>query len=467
MGIRARLLVAMGYVGLTVVIALAVPLGATLERRARTSLENRNLLRATALAQRFSEWNLTPDGREVTRELLGAAAARYEGRVLFVDARGLIVADSNDAPVGTPYATPGRPEILRALQGSAWSDVRTSRDLGIDLMATAVPVVEEVEGSGQVIILGAIRITQTLRESDAAVRRTVLGLVGLGATALALALGLAWLLADSLARPLRSLAATARRFGAGELGARTGETTTTTEVAEVATAFDAMAGRVERIVRAQREFVADASHQIRTPLTGVKLQLEEALAAARDDAAREPLRAADREIDRLTAILSRLLTKAAGEGRTSDATADLRAVADRAQVRWQSRAERAGTTIVVTGSPASVVADDADLAEICDALLENALGHGAGPIDIRISSDGAIASLVVVDRGRGFDPSQSERLTERFERGEGAGAGGTGLGLAIARELTERWGGRLTLASGTGETTATAAFRVANAEREP
>ena len=102
MGIRARLLVAMGYVGLTVVIALAVPLGATLERRARTSLENRNLLRATALAQRFSEWNLTPDGREVTRELLGAAAARYEGRVLFVDARGLIVADSNDAPVGTP-----------------------------------------------------------------------------------------------------------------------------------------------------------------------------------------------------------------------------------------------------------------------------------------------------------------------------------------------------------------------------
>ena len=220
-------------------------------------------------------------------------------------------------------------------------------------------------------------------------------------------------------------------------------------------------------MRAQREFVADASHQIRTPLTGVKLQLEEALAAARDDAAREPLRAADREIDRLTAILSRLLTKAAGEGRTSDATADLRAVADRAQVRWQSRAERAGTTIVVTGSPASVVADDADLAEICDALLENALGHGAGPIDIRISSDGAIASLVVVDRGRGFDPSQSERLTERFERGEGAGAGGTGLGLAIARELTERWGGRLTLASGTGETTATAAFRVANAEREP
>ena len=198
MGIRSRLLLAMGYVGLTVVVALALPLGATLERRARTSLENRNLLRATALAQRLSEWNLTPSGLPVTQALLDVAAGRFEGRVLFVDADGLLVADSNGATAGSDYATAGRPEIRRALAGRAWSDVRYSRDLGMDLMATAVPVVEEVEGTGQIVILGAIRITQTLEEADETVRRTTIGLVGLGATALAAALGLAWLLAGSL-----------------------------------------------------------------------------------------------------------------------------------------------------------------------------------------------------------------------------------------------------------------------------
>ena len=198
MGIRSRLLLAMGYVGLTVVVALALPLGATLERRARTSLENRNLLRATALAQRLSEWNLTPSGLPVTQALLDEAAGRFEGRVLFVDADGLLVADSNGATAGSDYATAGRPEIRRALAGRAWSDVRYSRDLGMDLMATAVPVVEEVEGTGQIVILGAIRITQTLEEADETVRRTTIGLVGLGATALAAALGLAWLLAGSL-----------------------------------------------------------------------------------------------------------------------------------------------------------------------------------------------------------------------------------------------------------------------------
>lgn len=458
MGIRARLLVAMGYVGLVVVISLAVPLGATLERRAMTSLENRNLLRATALAQRLSEWNFTPEGLATTQQLVETAAARYGVRVLVVGLAGDLVADSGTAAPGTSYATAGRPEIVRALEGNAWSDVRYSRDLGIDLMATAVPIVEEVEGTGAIEVLGAIRLTQTLEEAQEAVRRTTLGLAGLGLTSLVVALGLAWLLADSLARPLRRLATTAARFGSGDLGARTGATTSTTEVAEVAAAFDGMAERVERLVESQREFVADASHQIRTPLTGIKLQLEEAIVASGDGPAAEAVRAAEREVDRLSDIVGRLLTKAAGGGAPHGASADLRAVADRAQSRWRDRVGRAGRTIAVRGPSVRVAVDPATLDELCDTLVDNALRHGAGPVELLVDVADGDGRLRVTDRGRGVAADEAERLVRRFERGSDAAPGGTGLGLAIARELTERSGGAFSLASEAGVTAATATF---------
>ncbi|MFM8998737.1 MAG: ATP-binding protein [Actinomycetota bacterium] len=465
MGIRARLLVAMGYVGLVVVISLALPLGATLERRALTSIENRNLLRATALAQRISDWNFTTDGLATTERLVDAAATRYGGRVLVVSRGGEVVADSGAAARGTAYATPGRPEILRALEGRAWSDVRYSRDLGLDLMATAVPIVEEVEGSGEIVVLGAIRLTQTLEEAQEAVRRTTLGLAGLGLTSLLVALVLAWLLADSLARPLRGLAAAAARFGSGDLGARAGAVGSTTEVAEVATAFDGMAERVERLVEAQREFVADASHQIRTPLTGIKLQLEEAIVASGEGPAADAVRAAEREVDRLTEIVGRLLTKAAGEGAPRAATADLRAVADRAQARWRERVARAERSIVAKGSSVRIAVDPATLDELCDTLVDNALGHGAGAIELLVDVADGAGRLRVTDRGRGIRPEEAERLVRRFERGVDAEPGGTGLGLAIARELTERSGGAFSLTSEDGRTSATATFPLVAEDR--
>ena len=462
LGIRGRLIIAMGYVGLTVVIALAVPLGATLERRARTALENRNLLRATALAQRLNEWNVSPDGREATQIFLDRSAANFGARVLFVDADGAVIADSDGADPGTMYATPGRPEIVRALRGTPWSDVRYSRDLGMDLMATAVPVVEEIEGTGRIAIIGAIRITQDLEETSEAVQRTVIGLIGIGGTALAVALGLGWLLADSLARPMRRLAAAARRFGRGDLSARAGESATTSEVAELASSFDAMADRVERLVRAQRDFVADASHQIRTPLTGVKLQLAEARAADPSGPAVPALGAAEREIDRLTDIVGRMLTKASEEGTRKVATADLRAAVGRAQVRWRRRVARAGRRLDAEGPSVRVVADGADLDEICDTLVDNALRYGAGPIELRVESDDELGWLRVSDRGRGIPAEDVERVTRRFERGRGAGGEGSGLGLAIVRERVEHWGGSLVLATGADGMTASASFPLAD-----
>ena len=131
----------------------------------------------------------------------------------------------------------------------------------------------------------------------------MLALVGVGALALLLGLGVAWLLAGSLARPLRALAGTARGWPTGDLDARAAAEGSS-EQREVATAFNDMTDRLGRTLRAQREFVANASHQLRTPLTGLRLRLEAADAEDRATprCARE-LAAAERETVRLAALL--------------------------------------------------------------------------------------------------------------------------------------------------------------------
>ena len=115
--------------------------------------------------------------------------------------------------------------------------------------------------------VGAVRVTQSNAAVSERVRRNVLVVVGVGLAALALGLGLAWVLAGSLARPLRALAGTARRVEDGELDARA-EVTGAREQQEVAVAFNEMTDRLGQVLEAQREFVGNASHQLRTPLTG-------------------------------------------------------------------------------------------------------------------------------------------------------------------------------------------------------
>mgnify|MGYP003335910191 CR=1 FL=1 len=98
-------------------------------------------------------------------------------------------------------------------------------------------------------------------------------------------------------------------------------------------------------------------------------------------------------------------------------------------------------------------------------LVDNALRHGAGPIEIRVEAGDGLAHLSVLDRGRGIHPDDVERVTERYERGRDAAGEGTGLGLAITRELAERWGGSLTIESTGDATAATVTFPRATVPR--
>jgi signal transduction histidine kinase len=285
------------------------------------------------------------------------------------------------------------------------------------------------------------------------VRNITIGLLSIGLAALVAGLLLAFGLARSLARPLTRLAGAARRLGTGDLTARAGTVGGATEIEELGRSFDEMADRLERTVNAQREFVANASHQLRTPLTGMKLRLESALAETGGEDVGRQLEAADREVDRLSEIVDRLLAMSRQIEEGEPTHVDLGDAVGRALARWDERARRAETTLRSSGDGGLVQGNPSDLDQILDNLIDNAMSYAPGDISIEAGRDDGRAFVAVQDRGPGIPADDLARVTERFYRGRGAPAGGSGLGLAIARDLAEKWGGTIAVTSTVGEGT--------------
>jgi signal transduction histidine kinase len=439
MTVRTRLVLSFSYVLVVVIVALTIPLGIVLRDRARSELEALALTNAQSVAALLDASRLA-GGAEATRTL-ARDANRYAndvgGRVVVLDADGTVVADSDGQDLGQNYVTAGRPEVASALGSVPISMLRTSLDEGGALVVAAAPVIDQGE------LVGAVRISRNVEQVQSNVARATAAIAVVALAGLIAGLAIAFALAGTLARPLARLARTARALGGGDLSSRAGELTGPSEVVELAGSFDDMADRLERTVQAQREFVANASHQLRTPLTGIKLRIEAADAASSDADRATQLRAADAEVDRLSGIIDRLLTLArrVEEGRGS--VADLNDVLGRAQDRWRDRTDAAGRTLELRGSGGTALADPFDLDQLLDVLIDNALTHGAGPILIEVGPRGERLMLSVRDRGRGIAPDERERVTERFFRGREATGKGSGLGLSIAREIAASSGGAL------------------------
>ncbi len=445
--VRTRLVLAFGYILVVVIVALEVPLALNLQKRVLAEqLSGEQTLAQTTAAGAIALFEPRPHRAQLQR-WVEAQTEQNEVRVIAVDRRGVLVADSSGTgPIGRQYATSGRPEIAEALRTARPAARRGfSRTLHQEIQAVAVPVLSNGE------VVGAIRVSQGTDQVQASVRRTILGLVAIGVGGLVAGLLIAFALAGSVSRPLRRLAAASRRLGEGDLSARAGGVRGSREVEEVAHSFDDMATRLEATVRAQREFTANASHQLRTPLTGLKLRLESAMAKTPEDAAdlRRQLVAADEEADRLAGIVERLLVlaKRVEEG-VPPPEVDLAEAARRAADRFREKAELAGSTVQVAAGDGRALAEPADVDQILDALVDNALVHAPGPVRIESGHSNGRAFLAVEDRGPGIPPQGVPRVTERFYRGRDATPGGTGLGLAIVRELAERSAGELSITPG-------------------
>jgi signal transduction histidine kinase len=440
--LRLLLLGAFAYVLLLAILALEVPLALNVSRR----------INAEVKAQAASEAQLvaaSASGRqdEALDRIVGTAARQLGGRVIVVDEQGLLVADSaGEGLIGRSYRD--RPELARALTtGRTAQGRRRSETLDEEVLFTAASIVDEGE-------LGAVRITQSVDAIDERVRRDVLGLAAVGLAALAFGLLFAWVLASTLSRPLRALAGAARRVEAGDLEARA-EPGGAREQREVAEAFNDMTDRLGRVLAAQREFVANASHQLRTPLTGLRLRIEAAALKADDPALGAELDAAEREAERLARLVSSLLTLAReGERPGPPRPVSLAEAARAAAERWEPQAAGAGTRLVVLGDEDVVaLTSDEDVAIVLDNLLENALRYSPSGTQVAVHwhRDGDRAILTIEDEGPGLAPGEETTVFERFARGSASGgASGSGLGLPIVATLVRRWGGTASIRSRPG-----------------
>ncbi len=441
MSTRALLLLAFSYLLVLSLVAFGVPLGVTLADR--TDGEIRALARSQADVVATAAAELLP-ARSATRlrRLVTAAATPVRGRVVLVDAGGVVLADSATIrSLGARYATPSRPEIGAALAGRRQQERRHSQTLGQELLITVAPI-RDARGR----LRGAVRITQSVSAVGRAVRRNVLGLAGVGVAVLLLGLGAATLLARRLSAPVVDLEQAADRVAAGDL-TTVAPVRGPREQQALAVAFNTMTARVARNLEAQQEFVADASHQLRTPLTGLRLRLEEAEAEAHGDGAAN-LRAATVELDRLSHTIDELLVLSRGGERDAPgAVVDLTAAADAVAARWEPAAAEQGHSLIVVPGPSrpSVFCAPVDLERALDGVLENAIRYtpAGGHLALVVRADG----IDVTDDGRGVPAAELPLLLERFHRGHGGRAAGpgTGLGLTISRELMRRWDGDLTL----------------------
>ena len=429
-----RLLAGYLSLALVVLVALEVPLAVTYRRSEQSDLSAKVERDAVAVASLSEDLLQSSAG---TSAPLAQLAARYAhdtgGRVVVVDRRGVSLVDGGGAP-GRNLST--RPEIAKALKGAVASGTRYSNTLGHGLLYVAVPVAS----GGRVH--GAVRITYPTSELDSRIYRYWLTLAAIGGIILLLTAVVGVVLARWVARPLLALERTARRAKEGDLSVRADETQGPPEVRSLASELNVMVEEVEQLLDSQRAFVADASHQLRTPLTALRLRLEN---LSRDVSADglEQLEGATAEAERLERIVDGLLVLARSEAHVPPLEPIALAPLVAARIdAWEAFAAERGVELEThVPESAHVVATGDRLEQVLDNLLANALE--AAPRDSVVEIDWTADILHVLDRGTGMSDEELRHAFDRFWRGRSGD--GSGLGLAIVRRLVEADGGSVEL----------------------
>ena len=407
---RRRLVLAIAGVAAVAVLLLAVPLGVVLSRHYR----DEDLLRlqrdAVAATRQIDVPRTAGDRVELPRS---------SDTLAVYDRSGKRIAGSG--PARAPAA------VRRALDSRGPTDAR-----GNGTLTAAVPLLSGERVTG---VLLAQR-SDAEATSDARAAWLLIGAVSLGIIVVAILA--AMLLARRLARPLERVAGAARRLGHGDFSVRAGRAGIP-EVDEVGAALDATAARLDDLLRRERAFSADASHQLRTPLQALRIELE--AVELRGDAPEE-IAAALAQVDRLGATIDTLLA-VARDADPRDAVVDLGALIDDAESRWRGTLAADGRPLRVRlpadRARARARASGPVVREVLDVLIDNSQRHGAGAVTLTLERRDGWLGVDVSDEGPGF--TEPDRA---FARGAGGGAG-HGLGLALARSLAEAEGGSLTI----------------------
>ncbi|MEZ5379292.1 MAG: ATP-binding protein [Acidimicrobiales bacterium] len=466
-----RLLASYLLITALVLVVLEVPLGLFFQQRQLDRLTADTERDATVLMTAYEDdlerdQPLDPFQAQVYAERTGV-------RVVIVDAEGIAVVDTGNE-IGRDFST--RTEFIAALQGERATGTRRSETLGAELLYVAVPV-----ASGGVVH-GALRLTIDTHEVTEQIRKFWWGLCGIAALVLLMVVAVGWATARSISRPILQLHATAVRFSSGDLAPAPPVLGAPPEIEQLDEAMSTMARRLDRLLQQQRSFVADASHQLRTPLTGLRLRLENLEATTSDPGMAEELNATIAETDRLSALVSDLLQLATAERPSTPVDTPLGALAAERVDTWTALAEQSNVTLSLVepvglssavASP-HVLAVPGAVEQILDNLIDNAI-HAleaqdipGAQIEVSLTVDPTTVALSVADNGPGLDADQRDHAVERFWRGgDSADSKGSGLGLAIVKGLTDASGAHLRLASNdAGGLTVTVGFRRTTPEQE-
>jgi len=338
-----------------------------------------------------------------------------------------------------PLLTPA--QRARAGRGTIVIDRESPFERGEPSRLLATPL-----GSGGSRVVAIVGTATDDRHDALRTLALLLGLGGLAALALASAAG--HRVATAALRPVEAMRRKADEISAEAPGERLPIAPGEDEIARLGGTLNEMLARLEASFERERGFVADAGHELRTPLAILKTELELALREGRSpEELRDALRSAAEETDRLAQLADALLAIAHADGRDGLvlATGELAVgdLFDGVARRFGSRVRAGGRALVIDhGADTRLPADRRRIEQALDNLVDNALAHGAGTIRLSAVSDDGALVLRVSDDGPGFPAAFIDDAFERFTRADPARTrGGSGLGLAIVRAVARAHGG--------------------------
>lgn len=375
-----------------------------------------------------------------------------ESFVRVFDTSGAISFD-NSAEAGGVAADTNA--VDRALRGE--SGMRTTSAGGEALRVITIPI----EDGGE--IKGVLEVGQSEEDVSQALRSLLFVLAMAYPVTLAAASAGGAFLAGRALSPIDRLTRLARRITADDLSARLDMNLPNDEVGRLARTLDEMIAGLDEAFRRQRQFTADASHELRSPLTAIKGQVGLARSKRRDeDAYREVLKIVEDEVDQMVVMVDSLLTLAradAGQIAINPEPVDISELIESAVEQMRPVAEGKGIAVAVEVGPGVVIeADENLLIRLVLNLLGNAIKFtpDGGHIDLGCGMEGGGAVLWVRDTGAGIAPEHLGRIFDRFYRVDMARTDsdeGTGLGLSICQWIAHAHGGSIEVASEVGRGT--------------
>jgi signal transduction histidine kinase len=309
--------------------------------------------------------------------------------------------------------------------------------------------------------LGTIELSQGPAYGRSVLTSVAWGWGIAGAAAVLLAGLVGWWMSWRLTRPLGVLTAVTAQMAAGDLSVRS-PLTRQDELGTLSHSFNQMAGQVEETVTALRQFVADAAHQLNTPLTALRTNLEIVAENTAGGQQLERLQRAEAQVNRLEALTNDLLDLSRIEANTavtSHAPLNLTALVQGSAELYASRAEQAGIAFTAnTSSSITVLGHEEQLRQAIHNLLDNALKFTppAGEVRLAMRSDGSQVTIQIADTGIGIPEADHAYLFGRFHRGRNAtNYPGNGLGLAIVKAIVDAHQGQIFVESGNWGTSVT------------